>query len=143
MKELYRVEHMTRSDYDEYMCGGYNYRVQKINVLAENPQDAAQIVKEMFPSHVINDSYVKTVAELEAEQAAKEAEWEAEKRKKAEQKAKKEAFEKAHPEIVAERKRKAKITRAKTTIKGLEKQIAEAEKNLAYWKAKLEELEKG
>ena len=143
MKELYRVEHMTRRSYDEYMCGGYNYTVNKEDVLAENTQEAAKIVKEMYKSHVINKDNIKTVAELEAEKAAREAEWEAARKKEAERKAKKEEFEKAHPEIVAERKRKAKITRAKRTIKELEEQIAEAEKNLAYWKVRLEELEKG
>ena len=135
MKELYRVEHMTRHSYDEYMCGGYNYTVNNEDVLAESAQEAANIVKAMFKSHVINKDYIKTVAELEAEKAAR--------KKEAERKAKKEEFEKAHPEIVAERKRKAKITRAKRAIKELEEQIAEAEKNLAYWKASLEELEKG
>jgi hypothetical protein len=143
MKELYRVEHMTRKSYDEYMSGGYNYTTNKEDVLAENAEEAVKIVKAMFKSHVINDGYVKTVAELEAEEAAREAEWEAARKKEAERKAKKEAFEKAHPEIVAERKRKAKITRAKRTIKELETQIAEAEKNLIYWKARLEEFEKG
>ena len=143
MKELYRVEHMTERSYDEYMCGGYNYTVNKEDVLAENAEEAVKIIKAMYKSHVVNNDYVKTVAELEAEEAAKEAEWEAERKKEAERKAKKEAFEKAHPEVVAERKRKAKITRAKRTIKELETQIAEAEKNLAYWRTRLEELEKG
>ena len=143
MKELYRVEHMTRKSYDEYMSCGYNYTTNKEDVLAENAEEAVKIVKAMFKSHVINKDYVKTVAELEAEKAAEEAEREAARKKEAERKAKKEEFEKAHPEIVAERKRKAKITRAKRTIKELETQIAEAENNLAYWKARLEELEKG
>ena len=143
MKELYRVEHMTQNSYDEYMSGSYNYSVKKEDVLAENAEEAVKIVKAMFKSHVVNKDYVKTVAELEAEEAEWKAKLEAERKKEAERKAKKEAFEKAHPEIVAERKRKAKITRAKRTIKELETQIAEAEKNLAYWKTRLEELEKG
>lgn len=143
MKELYRVEHMTERSYDEYMCGGYNYTVNKEDVLAENAEEAVKIVKAMYKSHVVNNDYVKTVAELEAEEAEWKAKWETEKRKEAERKAKKEKFEKAHPEIVAERKRKAGITRAKRTIKELEAQMAETEKNLAYWKARLEELEKG
>ena len=143
MKELYRVEHMTRNSYDEYMSGSYNYMVNKEDVLAENAQEAAKIVKAMFKSHVINEDYIKTVAELEAEEAEWKAKCEAARKKEAERKAKKEEFEKTHPEIVAERKRKARITRAKRAIKELEEQIAEAEKNLADWKARLEELEKG
>lgn len=143
MKELYRVEHMTKDNFADMMTGAYLYVVNKDEVEAESIDEAIAIVKAMYPDHVINKNCVRTVAEIEAEEAEREARWAAEKAKEEAKKAAKKAFDEAHPEIVAERKRRAKINTAKRAITKAEAELAEIEEKLAYWKARLAELERG
>ncbi len=141
MKEIYRVEHMTRNSYDEYMGGGYNYTVQYEDVLAENAKEAAAIVKATYRSHVINDGYVKTVAELEAKEKAFREELAKEHAKVERAKAKRketEARKAAEAGLTVEEYRKEKAR--KGTIHRLEREITELEKELAEKKALLKNL---
>ena len=140
MKELYRVEYMSQDSYHNYMSGSYNYYVNDADVLAENGEEAREIVQKDNPNMIVN-KYVKKVAEIEAEKAAWRAEREAEEKKAAEKKAAKAKWEAEHPEEVAEKKRQANIKRYKTLIKKQKEEITEKEKKLAYLERKLKELE--
>ena len=62
---LYRIEMMSRSDYNDYMTGGYNYSVRKIDIEADTAEEALEIAKKNNPYMVFNENYVRTVAELE------------------------------------------------------------------------------
>lgn len=140
MKELYRVEYMSKDSYDELMCGGHNYYVNEVDVLAENGEEAREIVQRNNLNMVVND-YVRKVAEIEAEEAAWRAKREAEEKKAAEKKAAKAKWEAEHPEEVAEKKRQANIKRYKRLIEKQKEEIAKQEKELAYLERKLKELE--
>lgn len=139
MKELYKVWYMTERDYDNYMMGGHNYILYEEVVEAESAEEAKAIAAKMFPDYVID--YAKSLVAIERDYAEYSARLDAEKEKRAARKKANEEFAKAHPEIVAERKRKAAITRAKNAIKKAEAAIAEAEEERAFWMAKLAELE--
>lgn len=136
MKELYRVQYMDDRNYGEAVCGGWNWTFNEINVEAENANEAVAIVKTMYPEMHVNE-HATTVAELEAREKAIREKAEKEEAKKEAKK----AYEKAHPEIVEARKRKAKIAKAKREIAKAKKAIEEAEKEIEYWKNKLNELE--
>lgn len=140
MKELYRVEYMSKDSYDELMCGGHNYYVNEVDVLAESGEEAREIVQRNNLNMVVND-YVRKVAEIEAEEAAWRAKREAEEKKAAEKKAAKAKWEAEHPEEVAEKKRQANIKRYKRLIEKQKEEIAKQEKELAYLERKLKELE--
>ena len=140
MKELYRVQYMSRDSYDDYMCGGYNYCVNEVDVPAESGEEAREIVQRNNLNMVVND-YVRKVAEIEAEKAAWRAKREAEEKKAAEKKAAKAKWEAEHPEEVAEKKRQASIKRYKRLIEKQKEEIAKQEKELAYLERKLKELE--
>ena len=90
---IYRIEMMTKSDYHEYMMGGYSYWGCKIDIEANTADDAVEIAKSNNPEMIINTDYVWTVAELEEMKAKKMAEREAylkaEKERKAKAKARK------------------------------------------------------
>ena len=66
----YKVERMTVADYDNYMCGGYNYHVDTFVVKADNKEDAVNKVKT--DGYVVNKNYVKEVTEEQAEEIRKE-----------------------------------------------------------------------
>ena len=141
MKKAYRVERMTIANYDNYMSGSNNYHVELLNIEAENTKEAIELAKA--EGYVVNENYVKEVAELEAEKKAREEAWKAEEKKKAEAKAKREANEARKAEeagMTVEEYRKAKARKAKITK--MEKEIAEMEKELARKKARLTELKK-
>ena len=80
---IYRIEMMTSSHYYNYRNGG-NYSVSKIDIEAGSAEEAVEIAKKNNPHTVINESYVKTLAELEEleewkakRQAERKAYWEA------------------------------------------------------------------
>ena len=98
----YRIEMMTAKHYHEFMMGGYNYWIDKVDVEANTAEEAIEIVKKNNPEMVINSNYLKTVAELEeleTKRVAKcEARLKAEEEKKAKAKARKLEREKAKAE---------------------------------------------
>ncbi len=140
MKELYRVQYMSKDSYDAFMCGSHNFHVNDTNVMAESAEEAYAIVQQNNPNVVVND-YVRKVAEIEAEEAARKAKREAEEKKAAEKKAAKAKWEAEHPEEVAEKKRQANIRRYKRLIEQQKEAIAEHQKELAHLERKLKELE--
>ena len=84
---LYRIEMMSRSDYNDYMTGGYNYSVRKIDIEADTAEEALEIAKKNNPYMVFNENYVRTVAELEELEelkAKRNAEYKAQLKAKAE-----------------------------------------------------------
>jgi hypothetical protein len=143
----YRVEMMTREDYHEYMMGGSNYWVRKVDIEANTAEEAVEIAQRSNPAMVINDSYVRSVAELEAEAAARIADFqafmEAEAERKANERAKRQAREQAKAEALgmtveqykAKKSQEKKAATLRTKIAELEKELARAKKALA----KLEE----
>lgn len=144
----YRVEMMTRGDYHEYMMGGYNYWVRKVDIEASTAEEAAEIAKNNNPEMVINTDYVRTVAELEEMEAKEKAELEAlrkaEEEKKARAKARKAEREKAKAEALGLtiEEYKAKVKRDKK-VRDTEKRIAALKEELAKEEKYLEKLKKG
>lgn len=61
--KIYRIEMMTESSYHNYMCGGYNYKVDYYDVEAENAEQAVAIAKQDNPSYYVNANYNREVAE--------------------------------------------------------------------------------
>lgn len=61
--KFYRIEMMNNTSFHNYMCGGYNYRVDYYDVEADNVEQALAIAKQDNPSYHINASFVHEVAE--------------------------------------------------------------------------------
>lgn len=147
----YRIEMMSRSDYHNYMTGGYNYSVRKIDIEAGNAEEAIEIAKKNNPYMVINEDYVRTIAELEEleELKAKRQEelrayWEAQVEKQNKAKARKAEREKAKAEALGltVEEYKAKVKHDKK-VRDAEARIAELKAELAKEEKYLEELKKG
>ena len=140
--KTYRIEMMDRGSYHEYMTGGYNYRVQYFEIEAETAEEALAIAKNNNPNLVANETYIRTVEELEAERKEREARWEAtrkaEEEKKAKAKARKEEREKAKAEELgltveeyrAKVKHDKKVRLAEAEVERLKAELAKAEKYL-------------
>lgn len=140
--KTYRIEMMDTRSYNEYMTGGYNYTVQHFEVEAETAEEALAIAKNNNPNLIANESYVRTVEELEAARKASEAKWEArckaEEEKKAKAKARKEEREKAKAEELgltveeyrAKVKYEKKVHRAEAEVERLKAELIKAERYL-------------
>ena len=139
MKKTYRVERMTVQDWLNKMQGGYNYKVEHIDIEAENKEEA--IEKAEIEDYIVNKEYVKTVDEINtqieeskkffAEQKAKE--------QKAKEKRLATEMKKANDKgmtVEEYRQEKAKIAR----MHRLEKEIAELEKELTRKKNALNKI---
>lgn len=137
----YRVERMTNSDYNIYMSGGYDYKMENILVEAETVEEAIQ--KATKSGMVINKGYIKTLEEIKAEKEAK-AKAEAERKAKAEKaKAKRKETElrkATEMGLTVEEYRKAKAHKA--TVTRVTKEIKELEKVLEQKRKYLAELTK-
>ena len=137
----YRVERMTNTDYDIYMSGGYNYKVENILIEAETVEEAIQ--KATKPGMIINKGYIKTLEEIEAEKEARA-------NAKAERKAKEERAKAKRKEtelrkatemgLTVEEYRKAKAHKA--TIAKVTREIEELEEALEQKRRYLAELTK-
>lgn len=133
----YRVEYMNRKEYEVFMMGGYVI-ANTVEVEAPTKELAVAIAKALIPGEMVfNENYVPTVEELEREKLEREMRIAEEVRKKEERK----EWEKAHPEIMEERKRKAKIAKCKREIKKAEEEIERLRKLVARENAKLTKLE--
>lgn len=145
---LYRIEMMSKNDYHDYMTGGYNYSVRKIDIEADTAEEALEIAKKNNPYMVFNESYVRTVAELEELKAKRNAEYKAQLKAKAEKadkaKARKAEREKAKAEALGltVEEYKAKVKHDKK-VRDAEARIAELKAELAKEEKYLEELKKG
>lgn len=148
---LYRIEMMSKNDYHDYMTGGYNYSVRKIDIEADTAEEALEIAKKNNPYMVFNESYVRTVAELEELEelkAKRNAEYKAQLKAKAEKadkaKARKAEREKAKAEALGltVEEYKAKVKHDKK-VRDAEARIAELKAELAKEEKYLEELKKG
>ena len=145
---LYRIEMMSKNDYNDYMTGGYNYSVRKIDIEADTAEEALEIAKKNNPYMVFNESYVRTVAELEELEelkAKRNAEYKAQLKAKAEKadkaKARKAEREKAKAEALGltVEEYKAKVKHDKK-VRDAEARIAELKAELAKEEKYLEEL---
>ena len=148
---LYRIEMMSKNDYNDYMTGGYNYSVRKIDIEADTAEEALEIAKKNNPYMVFNESYVRTVAELEELEelkAKRNAEYKAQLKANAEKadkaKARKAEREKAKAEALGltVEEYKAKVKHDKK-VRDAEARIAELKAELAKEEKYLEELKKG
>jgi hypothetical protein len=141
----YRIEMMTTNDYHEFMMGGNNYWVNRIDVEANTTEEAIEIAKKNNPEMIINTTYVKTVAEIEEMEAKRVADWEAylkaEEEKKAKAKTRKLEREKAKAEELGLtiEEYKAKVKHDKK-VRDTEKQIAELKMELAKKEEYLKKL---
>lgn len=141
---IYRIEMMTSSNYLNYRTGG-NYSVSKVDIEAGSAEEAVEIAKKNNPHMVINESYVRTVAELEAK---RNAEYKAQLKAKAEKADKAEARKAEREKAKAEalgltvEEYKAKVKHDKK-VRDAETRIAELKAELAKEEKYLEELKKG
>lgn len=133
----FRVEYMNREAYNTYMMGGYVI-ANTVDVEAPTAELAVTIAQALIPGDMVfNGNYVKAVEEIEKEEEARRNRIETEKRKAQEKK----EWEAAHPEIVAERKRKAKITRYKREIREAQEEIERLQKLIERKEKALKEIE--
>ena len=143
----YRIEMMTNADYDNYMTGGFNYWVHKVDIEANTKEEAVEIAKNNYCDMVINENYVKTVEEIEAEAKAEEekrtAREKAEAEKKAKAKARKEERERTNAEAMGLTIEEYRIkVKNDKKIKAVEKRIAELKAEIAKEERKLKNLRK-
>lgn len=129
----YRVERMTNKNYGAYMMGSNNYKVETIEVIAYDVDDA--IRQAQTDGYVVNKNYVKTVEELEAIKRAKHEarikEEAIEEVKRATATAKRNATEQKKAEEAGMTLQEYRADRwRKGEIRRLEKIIAEAEAEL-------------
>ncbi len=142
----YKVQMMTNKDYNNYMSGRYNYKVENVEIEAETKKEAIEKVKHDFQNMVINENYVKTLEEIKKEEAEEKAKIEAaeEKRKAAEEKRRANEERKAAEkgltiEEYKEEKRKEALKKRymkeneklKEEIERLQKMIEENERKIA------------
>ena len=146
----YRIEMMTSSNYYNYRNGG-NYSVSKIDIEAGSTEEAVEIAKKNNPCMVINEGYVKTLAELEELEewkAKRNAEYKAylkakvEKMDKAKTREAEREKEKAEALGLTVEEYKAKVKHDKK-VRDAEARIAELKAELAREEKYLEELKKG
>lgn len=126
MKQLYRVERATDTNYSAMMSGSMNYSIEKLDLAAETAEEAAKMAEA--EGYVVNKAYVKTVAELEADDAAWKAHLAAERAKEEAAKARKAAREATNAAalgITIEEYKKYK--KDKSILKKLPAEIAECE----------------
>lgn len=134
MKKNYNVQRMTIADYNRYMCGSNTYRMETIQVEANTPKEAVQIASK--PGYVVNENYVKTTEEIEAERAARNAEYEQKEQAAAEQKAQTEAKNAANMGMTIEEYKEYK--RCKRNAKAHENEIRKALEEIARLQAEIE-----
>lgn len=140
MKNIYRVQMMSKEAYDIMMSGSYFYLVHDVDTPADTMEEAVAIVKSANPNMVVNE-YAQTLDEIKKEEEEFEAKRIAREKKEAEAKAKRMAKE-AEPGYKAHRNWKrtdTEIRKMKEEIARLEKAIREAEEKKAYWARKYEE----
>ena len=155
MKQIYRVERATEANYHSIMSGSMNYSIEKLDIEAETPEEAAKMAEA--EGYVVHKEYVKTVAELEAKAAEWEAHLAAERAKEEAAKARKTAREAEKAEAmgltVEEYKRykkdkaiakklPAEIAECEAEIERLKKAIARKLNYLDELNAKIEKIEK-
>lgn len=138
MKQLYRVERATEENYHRMMSGSLNYSIEKLDLEAETPEEAAKMAEE--EGYVVNKEYVKTVAELEAKEAAFKARM-AKERAKADAKAARAKARKAEREAAKAAELGVTVDEYKAMVKR-EKYIKALTADLEAAKAEVARLEK-
>lgn len=137
MKQIYNVQRMTYSDYCHYMSGGYNFSVENLHIEAESPEEAVKMAEA--EGYMVNKNYVKTVAELEAEEAARKAYIDAEIAKEKAAKARKAAREAEKAEAMGMTVEEYKTYKKKVALlKKLPKEITEVENEIKRLTAEIE-----
>lgn len=137
MKQLYNVQRMTYSDYCHYMSGGYNFSVENLHIEAESPEEAVKLAEA--EGYMVNKDYVKTVTELEAEEAAWQASLAAERAKKEAAKVRKAAKEAEKAEAMGMTMEEYKTYKKKVALlKKLPKEITEVENEIKRLTAEIE-----
>lgn len=63
--KIYRIEMMNSASYNDYMCGGYKYRVEYYDVEAESEEQALAIAKQDNPTYFFNTGFVRETANKE------------------------------------------------------------------------------
>ena len=145
--ENYRVKMMTNKDYSEYLSGGYGYAVVEHDVMAENAEQAVEIIKNQFPGYVVNEN-ARTVAEIERKEAEFARAHEEEQRKKEEKKARalereeERAAEKGMTldEYRVYKKELAKAKRYEKEVKEMEAKITALKREITRKKNAAEEI---
>ncbi len=138
---IYRVERMTDEDYIQMMDGYYNYHVEKLDIEANSKEEASE--KARKDGYVVNEKWIRSLEEIEAENARIEAYLKKEEEKREKAKARRKANEErkaAEAGLTVEEYRKEKVKQAK--IKRLESEIEELKKELENKKAELKRLTK-
>lgn len=137
----YRIEMMTKNDFNVFMAGGYFYQIREVDIEADTAEEAIAIAENNYFDMVINKGAVKTVEELLAMEAERQAFLKAEEERKARNKANREAREKAKAEALGltVKEYRAKV-RHDRKVRELEEKIAYLTKELEEAKGKLNKL---
>ena len=137
MKQIYNVQRMTYSDYCNYMGGGHDFSVENLHIEAESPEEAVKMAEA--EGYMVNKNYVKTVAELEAEEVARKAYIDAEIAKEKAAKARKAAREAEKAEAMGMTVEEYKTYKKKVALlKKLPKEITEVENEIKRLTAEIE-----
>ena len=137
MKQIYNVQRMAYSDYCNYMGGGHDFSVENLHIGAESPEEAVKMAEA--EGYMVNKNYVKTVAELEAEEAARKAYIDAEIAKEKAAKARKAAREAEKAEAMGMTVEEYKTYKKKVALlKKLPKEITEVENEIKRLTAEIE-----
>lgn len=137
---------MTIENYNAYMSGSYGFPIEH-DVMAENAEQAVEIIKNRFPDYVVNN-YARTVAEIEEEEEKYKKAYEEEQRKKEEKKARalereeERAAEKGMTleEYKAYKKELAKAKRYEKEVKEMEAKITALKREITRKKNAAEEI---
>ena len=84
MKQLYEVQRMTYENYNNYLSGNY-YWTEHVRVEAKSAEEAVSLAQAN--GYYVNNRYVRTVAEVEAEAKARREAYEAAEAKAAKRRA--------------------------------------------------------
>ena len=63
--KIFRTEMMDRGSYNEYMTGGYNYKVTYYDVESETLAEAVAIAKRDNSDYFVNEYYAREVSKVE------------------------------------------------------------------------------
>ena len=63
MMKIFEMQVMNNRDYNNYMCGGYQYTIKTVWVKAETKEEAIATYYKAHPRMVVNENCVEEVKE--------------------------------------------------------------------------------
>ena len=129
----YKVQMMTKEEYNEYMSGAMFCGFDEEIISAETAEEAVAIAQAKYPNLIINQ-YPKSLEEIAEQEAAYEAKRKAEEEKKVAAKARKIARDLANGITPEKRKAMDSLRRHELNVKDILNKIEELKAELAIEK---------